>query len=58
MTKFIIEITQDHLNNNQIASIFEIVASAIRDEELVELMDGSYQLETTFGKVWLNGVVE
>ncbi len=51
--KFNIEINQDDLNDSQVAEVLEIVASAIRNEELTELMDGSHQIQTTYGQVWL-----
>lgn len=51
--KFNIEINQDNLTESQVAEVLEIVASAIRNEELTELMDGSHQIQTTYGQVWL-----
>jgi predicted XRE-type DNA-binding protein len=53
MTKFNIEISQDNLKESQVAEAFEIIASAIRNEELGELMDGTYQIQTIYGQVWL-----
>jgi hypothetical protein len=53
MTKFNIEINQDNLTESQVAEVFEIVASAIRNEEMTELMDGSHQIQTTYGQVFL-----
>ena len=51
--KFNIEINQDDLTESQVAEVLEIVASAIRNEEMTELMDGSHQIQTTYGQVWL-----
>ena len=51
--KFNIEINQDNLTESQVAEVLEIVASAIRNEEMTELMDGSHQIQTTYGQVWL-----
>jgi|688.fasta_scaffold1165985_1 Na+/phosphate symporter len=51
MTKFNIEINQDNLNESQVADILEIVASAFRYEEMGELMDGTWQIQTTYGQV-------
>jgi hypothetical protein len=51
--KFNIEINQDDLNDSQVAEVLEIVASAIRNEELGELMDGTWQIQTIYGQVWL-----
>jgi predicted XRE-type DNA-binding protein len=53
MMKFNIEINQDNLTESQVAEVLEIVASAIRNEEMTELMDGSHQIQTTYGQVWL-----
>ena len=53
MMKFNIEINQDDLTESQVAEVLEIVASAIRNEEMTELMDGSHQIQTTYGQVWL-----
>ena len=53
MTKFNIEINQDNLKESQVAEVLEIIASAIRNEELGELMDGTYQIQTIYGQVWL-----
>jgi hypothetical protein len=55
MTKFNIEINQDDLTESQVAEVFEIVASAIRNEEMGELMDGTWQIQTIYGQV---GVTE
>lgn len=52
--KFIIETRQDDLDDEQIATVFEIVANAIRNEEVTEQMDGSYVIDTIFGIVWLS----
>ena len=51
--KFNIEINQDDLTESQVAEVFEIVASAIRNEEMGELMDGTWQIQTTYGQVFL-----
>ena len=51
MTKFNIEINQDNLNESQVAEVLEIVASAFRNEEMGELMDGTWQIQTTYGQV-------
>ena len=53
MTKFNIEINQDNLKESQVAEVLEIIASAIRNEELGELMDGTWQIQTIYGQVWL-----
>ena len=53
MTKFNIEINQDNLNEYQVAEVLEIVASAIRNEEMGELMDGTWQIQTIYGQVWV-----
>jgi len=51
MTKFNIEINQDNLNESQVADILEIVASAFRYDEMGELMDGTWQIQTIYGQV-------
>jgi len=51
--KLIIETEQDELDNKKIAAILETVANSILTESEIELMDGSYQIETIFGKVWV-----
>jgi predicted XRE-type DNA-binding protein len=56
MTKFNIEISQDNLKESQVAEVLEIVANAIRNEELGELMDGNWQIQTTYGQVWLTNL--
>ena len=53
MTKFNIEINQDNLNEYQVAEVLEIVASAFRNEEMGELMDGTWQIQTIYGQVWV-----
>ena len=50
---FNIEINPHDLNDSQVAEVLEIVASAIRNEELGELMDGTWQIQTTYGQVFL-----
>lgn len=53
METYTITTKQDDLKDDQVAEIFEIVASAIRNEEMTELMDGTLHLHTIYGEVWL-----
>lgn len=53
MIKFNIQIDNDSLDESKVAEVLEILASGIRQEELTELMDGSHQIETVYGKVWI-----
>lgn len=53
METYPITTKQNDLKDDQVAEIFEIVASAIRNEEMTELMDGSLYMNTIYGEVWL-----
>lgn len=49
-----IETNETELDQEQVASLLEIVANTIRNEEMAELMDGTYQIDTIYGEVWLD----
>jgi hypothetical protein len=49
-----IEIENESLDGADVPEILESLASAIRRNELDELMDGSYKVDTAHGKVWLH----
>jgi hypothetical protein len=49
-----IEIENESLDGADVPEILDSLASAIRQNELEELMDGSYKVDTAHGKVWLH----
>jgi hypothetical protein len=52
MTNYIIT-TKDDLTDESVSEILKIVANGIRNEEMTEMMDGTLQLYTIYGLVWL-----
>jgi hypothetical protein len=52
MTNYIIT-TKDDLTDESVSEILKIVANGIRNEEMTEMMDGTLQLNTIYGLVWL-----
>lgn len=54
MLKIIIELENKSLSDNAIAEVLESVASTIRNQEMVDLMDGTYHVNTDHGNVWVH----
>lgn len=54
MQKIIIELEKDRLNDNSVAEVLDTLASAIRNDELRDLMDGTYHVNTDHGNVWVH----